>query len=399
MVGQPQPRDDVGSPRSRVIVGAIRPRVIVGSARARPTPDGTPRPQLAAEESPRPRVIFGTPRARVVVGSPRPRVIVSSPWPAVVVASPRPRAPVGSPWPRVVVGTPRPRVIVGSPRARVAGADPASAPSQGALQGRRQDEHSGARAEGSRPGRAAPADLRSPRSLWWGTCRWERLASLIGSAKTPLIRIIRPPLEWTSRWNDLRCWVSPSVCSCECFHTPSSYPFPPAPTPPNIHTCASLLLPPSWDTAGQERFKCIVSTYYRGAQAIIVVFNLNDVASLEHTKQWLADALKENDPSSVLLFLVGSKKDLSTPAQYALMEKDALQVAQEMKAEYWAVSSLTGENVREFFFRVAALTFEANVLAELERSGARRIGDVVRINSDDSNLYLTASKKKPTCCP
>nr|KAF6416900.1 RAB34, member RAS oncogene family [Molossus molossus] len=145
-----------------------------------------------------------------------------------------------------------------------------------------------------------------------------------------------------------------------------------------------------WDTAGQERFKCIASTYYRGAQAIIIVFNLNDVASLEHTKQWLADALKENDPSSVLLFL--------TPAQYVLMERDAIKVAQEMKAEYWAVSSLTGENVREFFFRVAALTFEANVLAELEKSGARRIGDVVRINSDDNNLYLTASKKKPTCC-
>ncbi|XP_029417258.1 ras-related protein Rab-34 isoform X4 [Nannospalax galili] len=155
----------------------------------------------------------------------------------------------------------------------------------------------------------------------------------------------------------------------------------------------------SWDTAGQERFKCIASTYYRGAQAIIIVFNLNDVVSLEHTKQWLADALKENDPSNVLLFLVGSKKDLSTPAQYALMEKDALKVAQEIKAEYWAVSSLTGENVREFFFRVAALTFEANVLAELEKSGARHIGDVVRINSDDKNLYLTASKKKATCCP
>lgn len=41
----------------------------------------------------------------------------------------------------------------------------------------------------------------------------------------------------------------------------------------------------------------------------------------------------------MLLFLVGSKKDLSTPAQYVLMEKDALKVAHEMKAEYWAVSS------------------------------------------------------------
>lgn len=156
MVGPPQPRVVVGSPRPRVIVGTIRPRVIVGSARARDPPDGTPRPHLAVEGSPRSRVVFGTPRARVIVGSPQPRVIVSSPWPAVVVASPRPRAPVGSPWPRVIVGTPRSRVIVGSPRARVAGADQASAPSQGAPQGRRQDEHSGAGAEGPRPSGAAP---------------------------------------------------------------------------------------------------------------------------------------------------------------------------------------------------------------------------------------------------
>ncbi|XP_028937542.1 ras-related protein Rab-34 isoform X1 [Ornithorhynchus anatinus] len=153
-----------------------------------------------------------------------------------------------------------------------------------------------------------------------------------------------------------------------------------------------------WDTAGQERFKCIASTYYRGAQAIVIVFDVNNVASLEHTKQWLADALKENDSSNVLLFLVGSKKDLSTPAQYGLVEKDALRVAREMKAEYWAVSSLSGENVREFFFRVAALTFEANVLAELERSSARRIGEVIRINSNDRDLYQTTGKKKVKCC-
>lgn len=153
MVEPSQPRVVVGSPRPRVIVGAIRPRVIVGSARVRAPQDATPRPQLVEEGSPRPRVVFGTPRARVIVGSPRPGVIVSSPWPAVVVASPRPRAPAGSPWPRVIVGTPRPRVIVGSPRTR---ADQGSAPSRGAPQGRRQNEHSGARAEGPRLGGAAP---------------------------------------------------------------------------------------------------------------------------------------------------------------------------------------------------------------------------------------------------
>ncbi|XP_037056898.1 ras-related protein Rab-34 isoform X2 [Peromyscus leucopus] len=210
MVGPSQPRVVVGSSRPRVIVGAVRPRVIVGSTRARAPRDATPRPQLAAGGSSRPRVVFGTPRARVIVGSPRPGVIVSSPWPAVVVASPRPRAPAGSPWPRVIVGTPRPRVIVGSPRARAAGADQASAPSRGAPQGRRQDEHPGARAEGPRPGGAAP-DLRYPRSSLWETCPWGRPVSLIGSAKTPLTKITRPPSGWILRWSDLKCWVSPSV--------------------------------------------------------------------------------------------------------------------------------------------------------------------------------------------
>lgn len=33
--------------------------------------------------------------------------------------------------------------------------------------------------------------------------------------------------------------------------------------------------------------------------------------------------------------------------------------------------------MKEFFFRVAALAFEANVLAELEKSGSRQIGEVV----------------------
>ncbi|XP_051933679.1 ras-related protein Rab-34-like [Hippocampus zosterae] len=151
-----------------------------------------------------------------------------------------------------------------------------------------------------------------------------------------------------------------------------------------------------WDTAGQERFKCIASTYYRAAQVVIIVFDVTDVASLDHSRQWLEDALRENDPTAVQLFLVGTKKDLSSPAQYSQIERDALQVAQEMRAEYWALSSLTGENVKEFFFRVASLAFETNVLAELEKSGSRQIGNIVRIHSNSS--HLSKKRKQPACC-
>ncbi|XP_019520971.1 PREDICTED: ras-related protein Rab-36 isoform X4 [Hipposideros armiger] len=65
-----------------------------------------------------------------------------------------------------------------------------------------------------------------------------------------------------------------------------------------------------WDTAGQEKFKCIASAYYRGAQVIITAFDLTDMQTLEHTRQWLEDALRENEPGSCFVFLVGTKKDL-----------------------------------------------------------------------------------------
>lgn len=151
-----------------------------------------------------------------------------------------------------------------------------------------------------------------------------------------------------------------------------------------------------WDTAGQERFKCIASTYYRGAQAIIVVFDLSSVGSLAHARQWLEDAMKENDPSSVLLFLVGTKKDISSAEQLQDMEEEAVKLSEELKAEYWAVSSKSGDGINNFFFRVVSLTFEANILAELEKSGAGQDSDIIKLTDGEEKHKSTKSKGR--CC-
>uniref|UniRef100_A0A8C5KDP6 Ras-related protein Rab-36 n=1 Tax=Jaculus jaculus TaxID=51337 RepID=A0A8C5KDP6_JACJA len=132
-----------------------------------------------------------------------------------------------------------------------------------------------------------------------------------------------------------------------------------------------------WDTAGQEKFKCIASAYYRGAQAIITAFDLSDVQTLEHTRQWLEDALRENEAGSCFIFLVGTKKDLLSGAACEQAEAQGVSLASEMQAEYWSVSAKTGENVTEFFSRVAALAFEQSVLKDLEKrpSAQLQIGD------------------------
>uniref|UniRef100_A0A8W4FN32 Ras-related protein Rab-36 n=1 Tax=Sus scrofa TaxID=9823 RepID=A0A8W4FN32_PIG len=156
-----------------------------------------------------------------------------------------------------------------------------------------------------------------------------------------------------------------------------------------------------WDTAGQEKFKCIASAYYRGAQVIITAFDLTDVQTLAHTRQWLEDALRENEPGACFLFLVGTKKDLLSGAAEQV-EAEAVRLANEMQAEYWSVSAKTGENVKAFFSRVAALTFERAVLQDLEQRSNAWLqvgdGDLIRM---ESRLPDTQDNTRPSslgCC-
>lgn len=45
-------------------------------------------------------------------------------------------------------------------------------------------------------------------------------------------------------------------------------------------------------------------------------------------------------------------------SNFAEIEIYALAIASELNAEYWPVSSKTGENINELFNRIAALTFD-----------------------------------------
>lgn len=157
-----------------------------------------------------------------------------------------------------------------------------------------------------------------------------------------------------------------------------------------------------WDTAGQEKFKCIASAYYRGAEVIITVFDLTDIQTLDHTKQWLEDALRENEPGSSFVFLVGTKKDLLSDAACERTEQDAIRFANTMQAEYWSVSAKTGENVKDFFSRVAALAFEKSVLMELEKSNGRiaqiGAGNLIKIEGSSAEASEDNRQAQVGCC-
>ena len=48
-----------------------------------------------------------------------------------------------------------------------------------------------------------------------------------------------------------------------------------------------------WDTAGQERFRNIISSYYRGAQGIMFVYDITDLESFQNLSSWLIEIEKK----------------------------------------------------------------------------------------------------------
>lgn len=148
-----------------------------------------------------------------------------------------------------------------------------------------------------------------------------------------------------------------------------------------------------WDTAGQERFKCIASSYYRGAHAVIVVFDVTDLYSLSSCPKWLEDALKAN-VARPLVFLVGTKRDLLSEASYTNVEYQATRMARALQAEYWTVSSKTGLNIDKFFHRVAALSFNSCLFNECQMNVHKEIGLVTL----EKREQIDKVKSLPKCC-
>ena len=105
-----------------------------------------------------------------------------------------------------------------------------------------------------------------------------------------------------------------------------------------------------WDTAGQERFRTVTSTYYRGAQGIVVIFDVTERRSFETVRAWVEDVDKWASSGTVRI-LVGNKTDLHDARQVPTEEGE--QLAEELRMKYYETSARENYNVEEAFLGLA----------------------------------------------
>eukprot|EP01087_Luapelamoeba_hula_P007999 TRINITY_DN1986_c0_g1_i1.p1 TRINITY_DN1986_c0_g1~~TRINITY_DN1986_c0_g1_i1.p1 ORF type:complete len:209 (-),score=40.10 TRINITY_DN1986_c0_g1_i1:91-717(-) len=107
-----------------------------------------------------------------------------------------------------------------------------------------------------------------------------------------------------------------------------------------------------WDTAGQERFRTISSTFYRGAQGIILAYDVGDEKSFtDTTRQWLVEVERYATTNPAKLML-GMKVDKE---ERVVTEEVAKEKAEEIRMDYMELSSKqsTDEDINKPFLHLA----------------------------------------------
>merc|ERR1712087_837968 len=73
-----------------------------------------------------------------------------------------------------------------------------------------------------------------------------------------------------------------------------------------------LIMLQMWDTAGQERFKSLGNSFYRGADAAILVYALDDKETFVKVDDWRTSFINLSNETSedFPILLLGNKSDL-----------------------------------------------------------------------------------------
>jgi small GTP-binding protein len=150
-----------------------------------------------------------------------------------------------------------------------------------------------------------------------------------------------------------------------------------------------------WDTAGQETFRSITRSYYRGAAAALLVYDVTRRDSFENVARWLEDA-REHNPQMCFV-LVGNKIDID-PSRRQVSRDEGVAFARENGMLFLECSAKNDVNIDDCFLRPAHIVYEKLRKGEIDvnnESSGVRLGHAAGQSPSTSSA---ASSSSSSCC-
>ncbi|KGL85822.1 Ras-related protein Rab-18-B, partial [Charadrius vociferus] len=101
-----------------------------------------------------------------------------------------------------------------------------------------------------------------------------------------------------------------------------------------------------WDTAGQERFRTLTPSYYRGAQGVVLVYDVTRKDTFTGLESWLNELEMYTTKSNTVKMLVGNKTD---KPDREVERREGLQFARKRSLLFIETSAKTQDGVQHAF--------------------------------------------------
>jgi Ras-related protein Rab-1A len=101
-----------------------------------------------------------------------------------------------------------------------------------------------------------------------------------------------------------------------------------------------------WDTAGQERFRNITQQYYKGADGIVLVYEVTDRESFEKVADWMTQINTYTVTEKIGIVLLGNKIDVN-PRE--VKNEEGIEMANRYGIKHYETSALNNFNIDEAF--------------------------------------------------
>ena len=141
-----------------------------------------------------------------------------------------------------------------------------------------------------------------------------------------------------------------------------------------------------WDTAGQERFRSIQASYYKGANGILVVYDITNRRSFEGLNSWLIE-IEKNGNKNVYKLLIGNKSDLEDERKVS--KEEGKEFAEINGMEFFETSAKEDYQVQDAFIQLTR-----DVIKTKDKSSEKNERNIT-LNMGNSNNIATKKKK---CC-
>ena len=102
-----------------------------------------------------------------------------------------------------------------------------------------------------------------------------------------------------------------------------------------------------YDTCGQERYKAINESYYKRADAVLLVYDISEKKSFDIIRDYYCPKIKQFCKKNIPIILLGNKTDKEQLRQ--IKTEEGIELAVKEKYRFKETSCLKNENVADAF--------------------------------------------------